>query len=123
MYSDGVRAMIDGFAKGFATGAGAVRPWVLAAVVAWVAGGISTTRHLLMALAPPGAPVALWALLAGLYALQMRAMLARIGNFGCWPALLFPVPIAFFVGVFFLSIYRIVFRRRVMWKGRAVRTR
>jgi 4,4'-diaponeurosporenoate glycosyltransferase len=123
MYSDGVRAMVDGFAKGFATGAGAVRPWVLAAIVAWVAGGISATRHLVMALALPGTPVAPWAVLAGLYALQMRTMLARIGNFGWWPALLFPVPIVFFVGVFSLSIYRIAFRRRVIWKGRAVPTR
>jgi len=123
MYSEGVRAMIDGFAKGFATGAAAVRWWVLVAIVAWMAGGISTTRHLVVALALPGTPVAPWAVLAGLYAFQMRAMLARIGNFGWWPALLFPVPIAFFVGVFSLSVYRIAFSRRVEWKGRAVPTR
>jgi 4,4'-diaponeurosporenoate glycosyltransferase len=123
MYADGLRPMVDGFAKGFATGAGAVRPWVLVAIVAWVAGGISTIRHVVMALALPGAAVAPWALLAGLYALQLRTMLARVGNFGWWPALLFPVPIAFFVGVFALSIYRIAFRRRVMWKGRTVPTR
>jgi 4,4'-diaponeurosporenoate glycosyltransferase len=123
MYPDGVGAMVDGFAKGFATGAGAVRPWVLAAVVAWVGGGLSTTRHLAMALALPDTAVAPWAVLAGMYALQMRAMLARIGNFGWWPAFLFPVPIVFFVGVFSLSVYRIAFRRRVRWKGREVATR
>ncbi len=51
MYPDGVRSMVDGFAKGFATGAGTVRPWVLAAVVLWMVGAVSTTRHLAMSLA------------------------------------------------------------------------
>jgi 4,4'-diaponeurosporenoate glycosyltransferase len=123
MYPDGLRAMVDGFAKGFATGAGAVAPWVLVAVVAWVAGGISTVRHLAMALAAPSTPVLPWALLAALYALQMRSMLARIGNFGWWPALLFPVPVVFFLCVFSLSVYRIALQRHVVWKGRAVPTR
>lgn len=123
MYPAGLRAMVDGFAKGFATGAGTVRPWVLAAVVAWVAGAVSTIRHLAVALVVPGEPVAVWVMLAGLYALQMRTLLGRIGNFGWWPALLFPVPIGFFIGVFSLSIYRVALRRRVLWKGRAVVTR
>lgn len=123
MYPRGLREMIDGLAKGFATGAGAVPPWLLIAVVAWVAGGVSTTRHLFaMAFGDGVEPVA-WFAVAALYVGQMRWMLSRVGNYGWWPAALFPVPIAFFLGVFALSLFRIVVRRRVSWKGREVRPR
>jgi 4,4'-diaponeurosporenoate glycosyltransferase len=123
MYPDGLRSMVDGFAKGFATGAGTVRPWLLAAVVAWVVGAVSTTRHLAMALAAVDMHLVTWATMAALYTLQMRVMLSRIGNFGWWPAIFFPAPVAFFLGVFALSVYRIVVRRQVVWKGRSVSTR
>ena len=120
MYPGGLREMIDGLAKGFATGAGAVPTWLLIAVVAWIAGGVSTTRHLLgMALGSGGEPLG-WLAVAALYVGQMRWMLSRVGNYGWWPACLFPVPIAFFLGVFTLSLFRIVVRRRVSWRGREV---
>jgi 4,4'-diaponeurosporenoate glycosyltransferase len=49
-------------------------------------------------------------------------MLRRIGNFGSLTALLFPLPLLFFVGVFTLSFIRIFFRGKVRWKGREVKT-
>jgi 4,4'-diaponeurosporenoate glycosyltransferase len=120
MYPDGARTMIDGLARGFATGAGSVPAWLLVAIVAWIVGSITTTRHLLVGLFGPGelsvAAVAMMVLYAG----QMRWMLARIGNFGWWPALLFPIPVATFLGVFSLSLFRTHVKRRVSWKGRSL---
>jgi len=67
-----------------------------------------------------------WFLQAGvfyfLYALQVHWMLRRIGNFGFLTALLFPLPLLFFVGVFTLSFIRIFLRGKVHWKGREVKT-
>jgi 4,4'-diaponeurosporenoate glycosyltransferase len=66
----------------------------------------------------------LWsALLDGLYVLQIHWMLQRIGNFGFLPALLFQVPLVFFVFVFGLSLFRIFFMKKVPWKGRTVNTK
>jgi 4,4'-diaponeurosporenoate glycosyltransferase len=63
------------------------------------------------------------ALLDGLYVLQIHWMLLRIGNFGFLTALLFQVPLVFFVTVFGLSLLRIFLMKRVPWKGRTVNTR
>ena len=61
--------------------------------------------------------------LAVLYAAQMRWMLVRIGNYGWWPSLLFPIPVVFFVGVFFHSLFQTFVLRRVSWRGRSVSLR
>lgn len=120
MYPGGLREMIDGFAKGFATGAGGVPAWILLAVVAWVVGGVSTTRHATgFALGVPGESVG-WLAMAAAYAAQMRWMLRRAGNYGWWPALAFPLVMVFFIGVFGLSLARTAGWGRREWKGRRV---
>ena len=49
---------------------------------------------------------------------QLVWMQRRVGTFG-WPtALLFPVPLVFFLAVFARSAYLTVVRRKVAWKGR-----
>lgn len=123
MYPGGLREMIDGLAKGFATGAGSIPRWLLIAVVAWVAGSVSTTRHALGAAFGVEGETTAWLAMAVLYMGQMRWMLSRIGNYGWWPSVLFPIPVAFFIGVFTLSLFRTVVRGRVSWKGRAVSPR
>lgn len=122
MYPGGLREMIDGLAKGFATGAGSISTWLLIAVVAWVAGGVSTSRNLIAAALGADVDPIPWLALAGLYMGQLRWMFARVGNYGWWPAIVFPLPMAFFIGVFSLSIFRVLVRRRVSWKGRSVST-
>ena len=120
MFPDGAKAMTDGHARSFASGAGSAPPWLTLAIVAWLVGGITTTRHLLVGVlgSGPVPPAAL--VLAALYALQLRTMLSRIGNFGWWPAICFPIPIVYFIGVFSLSLFRTLVRGRVSWKGRSV---
>ena len=123
MYPGGIRSMIEGFGKGFGTGARAVSPGILFMTVGWVTGGVAIVRHILHSwvVGDPG-----WLLQAGVfyffYALQFHWMLRRIGNFGSLTALLFPLPLLFFVGVFTLSFIRIFFRGKVRWKGREVKT-
>ena len=116
-------AIVEGYARSFATGAGATPAWLLMAVVAWIVGAITTTRHLLVGLLGAGDVPVLAIGLALLYAGQLRWMLDRIGNFGWWPALVFPIPVVYFVGVFSLSLFRTLIRPRVSWKGRSVLTK
>lgn len=124
MYGDGVRAMVEGFSKGFGIGAGAVFPVVLVMIVCWVFGSVSLTRHLVQSAAlDEGGQLFVWAGLYGLYGLQLHWMLLRIGNFGRWPSALFPVPVLFFVLVFLLSVFKTAFQRKARWKGRTVSVR
>jgi 4,4'-diaponeurosporenoate glycosyltransferase len=124
MYGDGFRAMVEGFSKGFGIGAGAVSRTVLVMIVCWVFGSVSLTRHLVQSAAlGDGGQLFVWAGLYVFYGLQFRWMLYRIGNFGRWPAALFPVPVLFFVLVFLLSLFKTAFRKKARWKGRTVSTR
>ena len=62
--------------------------------------------------------ITIWVILYFCYALQIYWMLARIGNFKFYTALLYPIPLLFFVIVFIYSFILIFIRRRVQWKGR-----
>lgn len=123
MYPDGLPSLIEGFGKGFGTGANAMSLGSLLMMVCWIFGCCSVTRHVIQS-AVLGNMTELfwWALLDGLYVLQIHWMLLRIGNFGFLTALLFQLPLVFFVFVFGLSLLRIFFVRKVPWKGRTVNT-
>jgi 4,4'-diaponeurosporenoate glycosyltransferase len=124
MYPAGLPSLIEGFSKGFGTGANSMSLGSLFVMVCWIFGCCSVSRHLIQALLL-GDMTELygWALLDGLYVAQIHWMLQRIGNFGFLTALVFQVPLVFFVLVFGLSLLRIFFMRKVPWKGRTVNTR
>jgi 4,4'-diaponeurosporenoate glycosyltransferase len=124
MYPDGIRSMVEGFAKSFAIGANTIAPLTLLVIVCWVFGCVAVTRHLVEAVFEgTAAGLSLWAALDLLYAAQIYWMLARIGNFGVWPALFFQVPLLFFLLVFAMSLVQTFLFRKVRWKGRLVDTR
>ena len=122
MYPDGFRSMTDGFSKGFAEGAGAISLPVLMLLVAWVTGGMSDIRHLIQAsFGFEAGPLFLWACLYIGYSIQLYWMLRRIGNFGLWPCTLYPVPLIFFVIIFFRSLLLKMGIGNLDWKGRQVK--
>jgi 4,4'-diaponeurosporenoate glycosyltransferase len=123
MYPDGFQSLVEGFGKGFGTGANAMSMVNLLVIVCWVVGGVGVTRQLFQS-AILGNPVELlgWLVLDVLYIFQIYWMLFRIGNFGFSTALLFQIPLVFFVMVFAYSIVRIFLVRKVRWKGRDVNT-
>jgi len=123
MYPRGIRSLVEGFSKGFGTGAQAMSLGILFMAVGWVSGGVGVVRHIIHSFL-----LGDWAWLfqAGglycLYATQFHWMLRRIGNFGFLTAALFPIPLLFFVGVFSFSYVRIFLQGKVRWKGREVKT-
>ena len=123
MYPEGLRSLIEGFSKGFGTGAAATSLVGLFMMVCWITGGLAITRHLLQA-AFGTDPVALgvWVMLDAFYILQIHWMLRRIGNFGFYTPLFFQIPLLVFVILFFSSLLRIFVVRRVRWKGRVIKT-
>ncbi|HNQ87498.1 MAG TPA: glycosyltransferase family 2 protein [Verrucomicrobiota bacterium] len=114
MYPNGVRELAEGWTKGFASGAGRTPAIVLAQVVAWMSG---------LLLAPIGLlAVGDWLWWAPVYlacAAQVRWASRQVGSFGLASALLYPLPLVFFLGVFARSMWHS--GRRVTWKGRTVR--
>ncbi len=113
MYGGGVREMVDGWGKGFASGAGATSGLVMSLSVVWLSGAVMAAVAALAGHRWVGALVYL------AYVVQSFVLLRKIGSFGVVTALLYPVPLMFFFVVFGASVVR--GGRGVSWKGRVVR--
>lgn len=126
MYPLGLRSLVQGWSKNIAVGAtraplasvlpavvwvaavGAVSTAFLAGLVGWASGG---DLPLIAAIA--------WAAVT----VQIATMLRRVGSYGVATAVLFVVPLAFFIVVFVRSMVATALRRPVEWRGRAVLAR
>lgn len=121
MYPDGLRQLVEGWSKNFASGAGSAKPLATVAITAWITALLNVSWQL--GLATVGASGwSGWVLAAlGVATVASVAVLfSRVGNFGVGSALLFPVATLFFVAVFVRSAYLTVVRREVTWRGRAL---
>lgn len=116
MYRDGLRQLVEGFTKNFATAARSVRPLTLLLVSAWLA---ALSAPVALATSAPALAAACYLAVA----LQLHAHLRRIGSFGVLTAALYLVPLACFLVVFARSVVLTFGRRRVRWKGREVPVR
>ncbi|MFC1585473.1 glycosyltransferase [Fibrobacterota bacterium] len=112
MYPGGMLESIRGWAKSFAIGASSTSPAAMAASIVWISG-------LFFAAAAPITLCWGWLLYAG-FGLQMYWMSRRIGSFGILPALLFPVPLMFFLSVYIYSFINSFLRKQIIWKGRTL---
>lgn len=123
MYPNGLRSIIEGFSKGFAIGANAMHIPSLMLIVCWITGGMSLTRHLIQAaIAGSNPAIFVWVLVYLLFAAQLYWMLARIGTYRWYTVFFFPIPLVFFVMVFFWSCISTFIIRKVKWKGRSIDT-
>jgi 4,4'-diaponeurosporenoate glycosyltransferase len=96
----------------------------LVMVVAWITGSISTVRYTAQAFfATNNIPIAMWGALYIGYAAQIYWMLFRIGSFRLYTALLYPIPLLFFIIVFARSFVIVFLKRSVWWKGRMISLR
>ena len=112
MYPGSFAELVNGWAKGFASGAGATSPLLLALSIAWLSGAVIATtgplRHCSYA------ALAIYCA----YAAQFYILMRRVGSFRLLTAALYPIPLFFFFAVFGYAIIRR--GRHVSWKGRAV---
>ncbi len=113
MYPGGLRELIVGWTKGFASGAGQTPRGVLLLVVAWMIG---------LMFAPVGWLMTgdswNWGAAYLLCAVQVGWVGRQIGAFRWWTALLYPVPLVFFFIVFARSARQA--GKQVSWKGRTI---
>ncbi|NLV39717.1 MAG: glycosyltransferase [Candidatus Hydrogenedentes bacterium] len=115
MYPGGLSDLVRGWGKGFASGAAKTPAPLMALIVAWMIGAVSA--FLAPAALPWGGPVLI--IPYALYVLQLLVLLRRIGAFSPWAALLYPVPLVFYLAVFTRSV-RAAKGGGVVWKGRTV---
>jgi len=118
MYPNGIRELIDGWSKGFATGAVKTYIPILLAIIAWVGGSISATMYTIEAIFSMNTiSILVWTSTYLGYAMQIYWMLFRVGTFKFFTALFYPVSLLFFLVIFLRSVFLIFIRRSVRWKG------
>jgi 4,4'-diaponeurosporenoate glycosyltransferase len=121
MYPAGIGSLITGFTKGMASGAQVATPKILIPIICWVAGGFVVSVWLLILLLGSNfQEAAPWTALHILYILQIYWILSRMGNYGLYTAVLYPLPLVFFAAVFVVSLLRTFFLHEVSWKGRKI---
>jgi 4,4'-diaponeurosporenoate glycosyltransferase len=121
MYPAGIDSLITGFTKGMASGARAASPRILVPIILWIVGGFITSVWLLLVVCSPNLQGTIpWLILHLLYVVQIRWILSRMGNYGLYSALLYPLLLVFFAAVFIVSLMRTFFLREVYWKGRKI---
>ena len=123
MYPGGFMEMVKGWSKGFGTGAKSTSIPVLILVIAWIVGSIFPLNLLADGLTPYIPNIILIASAFYLaFIAQIYWMSYRIGNFSVWASIFYPIPLTFFVLVFFYSLILTIFRKKVTWKDREIKT-
>jgi 4,4'-diaponeurosporenoate glycosyltransferase len=114
MYPHGLGELIEGWTKGFASGAGQTPRGILLLTVAWMNGLI---------LAPLGWVFTGdgwgWGALYLFCVVQVAGFSRLVGSFHWLTALLYPVPLVFFFAIFTRSMLRS--GKSVRWKGREIK--
>jgi len=114
MYPAGWRPLVEGWTKGFASGAGQTPLPLLLLLIAWLGGLFFAPIGTLLR----GAPW-VWLAVYGLGVAQVGWLLRRAGTFHWSAAVFYPVPLCFFFAVFARSLWRS--GKAVSWKGREIR--
>jgi len=120
MYPGGPAELVRGWVKAFASGAARTPLATLALVVAWMAAGLLAPVPLVHALSGRGELSLLAALPYAFFASQVAVFLRRLGRYGAFTALLYPIPLAFYLVVFAISAAKAARGGRVPWKGRTM---
>ena len=125
MYPGGLQDLIDGFDKNFATAAGEVS-WIrMLAVLLWLSGLFWAAWCLpasLFGWPMVGNQSLLYNLVLYLaFAIQLAIIIKPVGSFR-FTTFFFPIPVAFFIAVFVLSILNLE-HGQIEWKGRKISTR
>ena len=117
MFPQGLSQLSEGWTKAFADGAATSGPAVLAVSIIWLTALCTCFLAVIMA---PGIWRARFAVIYGALALQLFHQARQIGSFRLLTCLLYPIPLFFYFAVFAQSLYRKLFKRKVVWRGRAL---
>lgn len=121
MYPEGVGQLVEGWTKNFAVGAGSTPPVRLVAIIVWVTAagaGAAASFEAARGTLPALSAFLLYLLFLGQFVFMFR----QVGRFRLLTAVLFPIPLAFFVAIFLRSLWSTYVRRSVTWRGRTIST-
>ena len=123
MYPEGAGSLAEGWTKNLAAGARSTRPVLFLGVFLWITAlilGAAGLAGALLGVGPTRHRLGLALLTYGAFAAEVHWMLRRAGRFRWWTAVVYPVPLAVFVGLLARSLGATLMGRPVGWRGRRV---
>jgi len=120
MYPNGIGELVEGWSKGFGSGAFSVNPLFMLLCVAWVWGCFSVSSDLISSLITQQQGLTLSTIFYLLYAAQVYWMIRRIGSFHWLTSLFFIIPLIFFGLIMVRSVILTFVLHRVKWHGREI---
>jgi 4,4'-diaponeurosporenoate glycosyltransferase len=121
MYNSGIKDLVNGWSKAFASGAGQISFFSLLNIILWISGGFIITSILIFSLFS-GTNAFIWFLLYLAFTSQIFWMLKRIGSFRIISAILFPGHLVFFCVIFTRSLIYKKLNKSIQWKSRDVKS-
>ncbi|MGC8745904.1 MAG: glycosyltransferase [Candidatus Saccharicenans sp.] len=124
MYPGGLKQLVEGWTKNFATGAGKTGWWLFLVTFGWVTGAMSGPVDLVKGLVTGhNLLLKIGLILYLLFSVQIYFFLRPLGNFGLWSVILYPFNLAFFIFIFLRSLIYTNILGYVNWKGRRIKLR
>ena len=127
MYPAGWKELLNGWTKSIALGAGSAHPVYLIVTIAWLTALLGCAMQLVDITLQIGdwrqgqIGLAVAAYSAGVVSVGLTVR--RLGSFRWYTALLYPLFLFFFFGLFGYAVLRSYIVRRVNWKGRTIDVR
>lgn len=122
MYPGGFRDLFHGWTKNFATGATKTPLLLMIPMFLWVTAIAGVPIYFFTALfTGDHFGGVLYGFFYLVWMTELRRIIPKIGSFSRWSPLFYPVHLAFFLLVFFFSLWKKIIHGKVEWKGRKIR--
>lgn len=122
MYGGGLKDLIHGWTKNFATGAGKTPARLRILMFGWVTSCTAAPLYMLLALWSGDYGWAwIYLLFYGIWVVELNRIVPRVGNFSRVALLIYPIFMIVFLTTFCWSVWKKLFRRQVTWKGRKMK--
>jgi 4,4'-diaponeurosporenoate glycosyltransferase len=123
MYGSGLKSLLQGWIKNFATGASKTPLPVFLLVFLWITSITSVPIQLAKFAVLENMPwLAVYSILYIIWVLILTVLAGKVGRFKLWTLVFYPLLVLALLGVFTVSLIKKIFKLKVTWKGRAIAT-
>lgn len=123
MYAGGMLSLLQGWVKNIATGAAKTPIPVFIMVFLWIASLTSVPLQIVkFTILMNWFWLMIYSILYFVWLFLLTILTRRIGRFQLWAVLFYPILMFLFLGVVLVSALKKLFRLKVKWKGRSIRT-
>lgn len=118
MYEEGPKSLVEGWTKHLAVGASATQGHIMAMIIIWMIGTMTSNLALILGLVVKSLSFKRICVSYGIYTIQFVKLHKRVGSFSLLFLILNPLLFWIFILIFMNSYRHIYFTKTVKWKGR-----